>query len=240
LGPHFEVHLKSTALHWKGIADLIELAHNKILIVDLKTGEPSPSHADQVLIYALLWARDKDVNPRGALATELTLSYPQGSVPVPAPDEEQLQGIQSGVLKRTELARAALQAPTPEAHVGTENCFHCDVRHLCADYWTIAGRTTLAPAYNGDFDDIQLRVQERMGEYTWACRCYIATHVPIGSAILLRAESEASTLVDVLEVGATLRVVGALTSRNEEEATTIASLVGSSEIFRVSPEHPLS
>jgi len=230
-GSHFEVPVKSPVLLWKGIADLIELTHNKILIVDLKTGEPSPLHADQLLIYALLWARDNDVNPRGFLATELTLSYPHGSVPVPAPGEEQLREIQSSLIKRTELARAALQASTPTAHVGTETCLHCDVRHLCADYWTPSGRRVFAAACDSDFDDIELRVQERVGEYTWACKCSVATHVPIGSKILLRMENESSTFVGVFEAGAALRVVGALVSRNEEEATTIASLVGSSEIF---------
>jgi len=108
---------------------------------------------------------------------------------------------------------------------------HCDVRHLCADYWTPSGRRVFAAACDSDFDDIELRVQERVGEYTWACKCSVATHVPIGSKILLRMENESSTFVGVFEAGAALRVVGALVSRNEEEATTIASLVGSSEIF---------
>ena len=238
-GPHFEVPVKSPALLWKGIADLIELTHNTILIVDFKTGEPSPLHADQLLIYALLWARDNDVNPRGSFATELTLSYPHRSVPVPPPNEEQLREIQSTLLKRTELARAALQASTPTAHVGAETCLQCDVRHLCADYWIPSGRGVIAGACYSDFDDIELQVQERVGEYTWACKCSVATHVPIGSKILLRMENESSTFVDVFEAGATLRIVGALISRNDEEAVTIASLIASTEIFKVpSPPSP--
>jgi hypothetical protein len=239
-GPHFEVPVKSPTLLWKGIADLIELTDNRTLIVDFKTGEPSPLHADQLLIYALLWARDNDLNPRGLLANELTLSYPHGSVSVPAPGEEQLREIQSSLIKRTELARAALQASTPTAHVGVETCLQCDVRHLCADYWTPSSRRVFAADFDSDFDDIELRVQERVGEYTWACKCSVATHVPIASEILLRMEHEASTFLDIFEAGATLRIVGALVSRNEEEATTIASLVGNSEIFRVPPELPLS
>jgi|GEM_PF-2450883 len=78
-----------------------------------------------------------------------------------------------------------------------------------------------------------------MGEYTWVCKCSVATHVPIGSETLLRAENEASTLVDVFEAGASFRVVGALISRTDEEAPRIASLVASSAVFRVPPEQPL-
>jgi hypothetical protein len=237
LGPHFEVKLKSAMLQWKGVADLIELRQSNVLIVDFKTGEPSPRHADQVRIYALLWFRDNEVNPLSILATELKLSYPRGNVSIPAPDKEQLRAIQSGLVERTKSAEAALQAQKPNAYVGPEACPQCDVRHLCSEYWTPTSRRLLRATCTGNFDDIELQVQERVGEYSWLCKCSVATHLPTGSTILLRAESEASALANVFETGGSFRVLGALISCTDDEGPVIASVLATSEIFRVPPGH---
>jgi len=176
--------------------------------------------------------------PRHVLSRICCRGYPRGNVSVPAPDKEQLHAIHLSLVERTKSAEVALQVPEPTAHIGPEACLQCDVRHLCSDYWVATSRRTLRAACNGDFDDVELQVQKRVGEYSWLCNCSVATHLPAGSTILLRAEGEAAAFAKVFETGARFRVVGTLISRTDDETLAVASIVGSSELFRVPPEYP--
>jgi len=92
-GLHAEVTLRNTDLDWIGKADLITLSDCTCEIADFKTGMESDSHRLQVRIYALLWARDRRVNPNGRLATRLALIYRSSVVDVPAPTAPELVSI---------------------------------------------------------------------------------------------------------------------------------------------------
>src|SRR5574337_1295867 len=73
-GYHPEVELRPPLMGWVGYADAIRLEPDVCEIVDYKTGAPSPTHEAQLRAYALLWARDTVVNPRGRLADSLVLA----------------------------------------------------------------------------------------------------------------------------------------------------------------------
>jgi hypothetical protein len=236
LGPHFEILLKSSILRWKGVADLIDIHPSQVAIVDFKTGEPSPYHAEQIRTYALLWARDCDANPLGAPATDLVLSYPTGNVAISAPNEAELRTLESELLARTASAKTAMLATQPPAQIAPDNCNQCDVKHLCSDYWIPRSRKVLAPESRVEFDDVELLIEERLGEQSWRCKCLLATHIPINSSVLLRVGHDNATLDCGLETNSIFRVVGALVSRAEQASLTI-SVVGSSELFRV-PKTP--
>lgn len=235
-GLHFEILLKSSVLQWKGVADLIEISSNKIAIADFKTGEPSRYHTDQIRTYALLWARDLDSNPQGSLATDLVLSYPDGSVTTPAPSKTELLAIESDLQRRTAFAKSAMRAQQPSAHVAPEHCSQCDVRHLCSEYWIPSSRKCLVVENRIDFDDIELLIEERLGQSSWRCKCLVATHVPTDSTIILSLGNDNLTLAPTVNTNSTVRVVGALLSHGEH-SPSVASVVGSSELFRV-PESP--
>jgi len=72
-GTHAEVELQAAELGWHGIADLLTLSEKFCEIRDFKTGEPKPQHEFQVRTYALLYARETDLNPFGRLADRLVL-----------------------------------------------------------------------------------------------------------------------------------------------------------------------
>jgi len=233
VGPHFEILLKSAFLKWKGVADLIDVRPSNVAIVDFKTGEPSPHHADQVRTYALLWARDVDANPQGRLATDLVLSYPTGNVVISAPHEAELRTMESDLLARTASAKATMRAHEPPARVAPEHCSQCDVKHLCSEYWIPKIRKGLVGENRFEFDDIELLIEERLGESSWRCKCLVATHVPIGSSVLLRVGNDNATLARAIEPNSIFRVVGALIS-SSKDSPLVTSIVGSSELFRVS------
>jgi hypothetical protein len=158
----------------------------------------SHHHAEQIKTYALLWARDMDANPRGRLATDLVLSYPQSNVTIAAPNETELLTIESDLLTRTTSAKAAMRAHEPGAHIAPEHCSQCDVRHLCSDYWISSSRKCLVLDDRPDFDDIELLIEERLGESSWRCKCLVATHVPKGSAVVLRVGNDNLTFASAI------------------------------------------
>ena len=135
-GTHFEVELRDEQLGWKGIADLLSISEDDCAITDFKTGERSECHELQVRIYALLWARDNELNPSGRHATRLVLSYSQGEHDVTSLDDVWEENALAADLRtRTAAVRQALQSPEPKANVSEENCRTCEVRHLCNEYW---------------------------------------------------------------------------------------------------------
>ena len=135
-GAHSEVTLHANDMGWHGVADLIEISEKRCEIRDFKTGVPREDHEIQLRIYALLWARDKELNPESQPATRLVLSYDNADVEVLVPDQEQHRHLEEDLRRRTDLALAELGSHPPEARPSSENCAHCSVRQLCGEYWT--------------------------------------------------------------------------------------------------------
>ena len=151
-------------------------------------------------------------------------------------NEAELRTLESELLARTASAKTAMLATQPPAQIAPDNCNQCDVKHLCSDYWIPHSRKVLAPESRVEFDDVELLIEERLGEQSWRCKCLLATHIPINSSVLLRVGHDNTTLDCGLETNSIFRVVGALVSRAEQASLTI-SVVGSSELFRV-PKTP--
>lgn len=139
-GFHTEVRLAPPDMDWVGIADVIRLTGNECEIIDYKSGDESPSHEEQLRVYALLWARDRRLNPSGRLADQLTLIYPNAIHEVPSPTSRELDQMEIELRQRVRAARRDIEDRPPEARVTPENCRYCDVKHLCTKYWTAAGQ----------------------------------------------------------------------------------------------------
>src|SRR5262249_1176765 len=110
-GRYFEVELRHPSLHWKGFADLVEItASGDVTILDFKTGEPKQTHEQQLLLYALLWARDGARNPKRRLATKLILQYLGEAKIVDAPNSDVLATLEEELAERSSTIRDALTA----------------------------------------------------------------------------------------------------------------------------------
>lgn len=167
-GSHAEVELRASELGWLGVSDLITLSTTRCEIRDFKTWTSKPEHELQLRTYALLWARDRDLNPFSRLADKLVLSYDEGDVDVPAPSANALRSLEGDLRERTAVAVADLQSEPPEARPSPENCVYCPVRHLCEEYWqwhSLGGGDT--ESYKGQFADLQIKLTGRHGPSSW-------------------------------------------------------------------------
>src|SRR5208337_2758127 len=109
-------------------------------------------------------------------------------------NEAELRTLESELLARTASAKTAMLATQPPAQIAPDNCNQCDVKHLCSDYWIPHSRKVLAPESRVEFDDVELLIEERLGEQSWRCKCLLATHIPINSSVLLRVGHDNTTL----------------------------------------------
>ena len=76
-----EFRLKGSTATIAGKIDLLALKDNEGVVIDAKTGKPSPSHGAQILIYMyalpLVYAQYKDITLKGQIA------YPDHVVDIP-------------------------------------------------------------------------------------------------------------------------------------------------------------
>lgn len=161
LGPglHTEHWLRPASMQWKGKADLIAISDEACEIVDYKTGEASPKeHAEQLRIYALLWLRDRAINPMGRQATALTLSYKSGQVSVPVPTAAEYKELEASLNLRADEASRLLSAGIPEARPSQENCRFCGVRQLCEEFWRAP--PSMPEERGPQYSSAQVRVRE--------------------------------------------------------------------------------
>src|SRR6202008_2059986 len=114
LGPGLfaEVPLNHPDLGWYGKADLLGVdvalssreseRETACSITDFKTGAQKDDHALQLRIYAVLWARDRSLNPSGRRATKLTIVYPAEVVSVTPPETEaEMSDLEAEMRSRT-------------------------------------------------------------------------------------------------------------------------------------------
>lgn len=166
-GTHSEVDVLAPAIGWRGTIDLLTVAPSDCAITDFKTGERKTDHALQVRIYALLWSMDGELNPTRAPATSLMLAYPGGLTNVPAPDSDELDALRAELVARTDAARA-YDAVRPPAKPSAVNCLHCDVRHVCDDYWTRDVQMSIrAAAQDSDICDGEFVLSTGLGASNW-------------------------------------------------------------------------
>jgi hypothetical protein len=238
-GTYTEVLLQSTKLGWRGVADMLTLSITQCEIRDFKTGAPKEEHQVQLLIYALLWARDVARNPDGRLAEKLVLSYDEHDVEVPSPGVGKLCSLQDEIKKRTDAVLADLQLGNPRARTSLGNCMYCAVRHLCEEYWHwLARHYPKDEETKGRYIDIQIKLFSRHGPSSWNGEIEYGPAIQAGAAILLRTENFALAL----HPGQRLRLLNVYVSiPTSEEADTkkghhliIATMGSRSEMFLLS------
>lgn len=187
LGSHSEVKLRVPELGWHGIADLVSISTTSCEIRDFKTGTLRQEHEFQLRTYALLWARDNDLNPSGRRAHKLVLSYEQGDIDVPAPSLQELRVLEDELRERTASALTALHIDPPKARPSPENCQYCSVRQLCDDYWQWHTRQDNdRESFSGQFADLQIKLIDRHGPRSWDAMVESSSELQACGKILLR------------------------------------------------------
>lgn len=186
-GPHPELELIAESLRLLGRVDLLMLEEDGARITDFKTGAEDPSHEEQLLTYALLWARDHVVNPRQLPCRSLQAAYPNREKVFSLPDDAALEKLESNLATRIKAADEAVEAATPEARP-SDHCRLCGVRPLCADYWDHYS-TEPIPSSDGEWFDLEGRVTSQHGAKSWVVEA-TSGHGPI----LVRTPSTFETL----------------------------------------------
>jgi RecB family exonuclease len=221
LGAHAELEVVSDDLRALGRIDVLSATSDDVHITDYKTGSFDPDHEDQLRLYALLWFKDRVVNPSGRLATRLTLAYGGHSVAVPAPSSNELEGIERDLRARIHVADLAVVAAPPVASPSPENCAFCQVRQLCDVYWK-----QQPPVRQQDEDswlDLEAAVGQQNGSRSWWA--------------VVRSGQEARVLLRTTDrfvpppSGTVVRILGARRQEDLEDGTAVVALSGSSEIF---------
>jgi hypothetical protein len=218
-GTHFEVELRDEKLKWKGIADLIEFLGDRSVITDFKTGDKSDSHILQLRVYALLWARDGDVNPMATPAVKLILSYPPADHVLPGLNQAETGALEVDLKARADLVRKSFEGEKTQARPSVENCTGCHVRHICAEYWTAQRqkRTLSGNSTEYSFDDVGVVLSERRGDSTWEARCEISDLIPSSARILLRLSYATTEIGNRLTPGTRLRLIDAFVTAGDGE-----------------------
>jgi hypothetical protein len=244
---------------------LLSISEDDCAITDFKTGERSERHELQVRIYALLWARDNELNPSGRRATRLVLSYSQGEHDVTGLDDVREENALAADLKtRTAAVRQALQSPEPKANVSEENCRSCEVRHLCNEYWGaigpkavdrqgkgaplpaaqlfserreqwIAKTTSKTASKQALFDDIEVILQQQRTDITWEAECWSSTILQPCSRTLVRLPAMAASFGNHFQSGDRIRFTDALVAVPEPGGPPLVQAIPGTELLFWNP-----
>lgn len=232
-GTHTEVLLQAPGLGWRGVADLVNLSATKCEICDFKTGDLKEDYRVQLLIYALLWARDSELNPRRRLVDRLALCFQEYDVEVPCPDGRGLLLLEAEIRERSGAALRGLGSGIPPARTSLENCTSCAVRHLCEDYWLwVARQKTAGDVVEGHYADIQIKLSSQHGPTSWDGKVESCRTVSAGRPVLLRTDGTGF----LLREGQHLRLLDAfLHAQNDDvrqgHPLTVATTGSYSEVF---------
>lgn len=225
-GSHAEVDLRDPDLGWAGRADLITLNADSCEIVDFKTGVHSPTHADQIRIYALLWFSDKQRNPAALPATRLVIRYSAEDVVIHAPSVADLSAMRISLVERTHSAQAQLQRRPPEARPAVDVCQWCPVRHLCEEYWAFIGDPYGPEGSSPEsFADVELKVGTRSGGKSWTATISPETVPP--RQVILWMPSEAYSFGR----GQLVRILNAAIAARDDEELPAVTMTPNSESF---------
>ncbi len=224
LGFHPEVELRAADLRLAGRADLVTVEEDGCEITDYKTGAPDQHHADQLRLYALLWSRDADLNPRTLPVQRLVVSYPSHDVEIDSPTAAELDTLAVETAARIHDAEVALQERPPPACPEVTMCRMCSVRQLCSEYWTDLDRglSDSGTGSNSDWFDFEGTVTSQNGARSWL----VSTDTDHPS-LLLRTSSETVPF----QVGERIRLLNLHREADPESALPIGAMTHVSEVF---------
>jgi hypothetical protein len=221
-GAHAEVTLRSAHPRLTGRVDLLRVSEADADITDYKTGTESPSHQDQLELYALLWDLDRDANPDRLPVARLTAAYPGRDVTFPVPGQAGLRAIEVKISASISTADAEIAADVPRAIPSPANCGSCDVRHLCGDYWATAAPDPTVLA-DGARLDCQGLVGAANGPRSW----WLHLDGPGQRELLLQS----SPAGPELHPGRRIRILGLRMDADPESGSVAASAGAATEVF---------
>jgi len=181
-GVYSELEVKSKGIKWRGRIDLLELSPEVCAIVDYKTGAYSPKHEEQIKIYSMLWYEDEDLNPSKNVANKLVLAYAENNTEIAAPDESELMNIKVKIKNRTNEVIERLKNVHGKVSPSVDKCAHCDVRHLCNDYWYWQNTEE---AEDRKVYDVQAKIIREESIGTWLGIVESSNHLPIGKEVFI-------------------------------------------------------
>lgn len=224
LGFHPEVELRAPDLRLAGRADLVTVEDDACEITDYKTGAPNPHHADQLRMYALLWSRDSDLNPRTLPVRRLIVSYPSHDVEIDLPTPAELGTLAEETVERIYAAEIALQERPPPACPEATMCRMCGVRQLCNEYWIELDRGFGDPATGTEpgWFDFEGTVTRQNGTRSW-----LVSSDTGRASLLLRTSSESVPF----QVGDQIRLLDLHRDVDPESELPIGTMTHLSEVF---------
>jgi hypothetical protein len=226
LGSHAEVTLTVPQLRVTGRLDLLRLTQTGAHITDYKTAAESPSHTEQLRLYALLWNLDYDANPDRRPVASLTAAYPGHDAAIPVPREPELRDIEKQIAVSVGEADAELAAAVPRAVPSAENCVNCEVRHLCDAYWS-----TVTPDPSDLPDEARFDCQGMVGTANGPRSWWLHIDGPAQSKLLVQAPESGPEL----RPGHHVRILGLRIDADPDSTVTVASMNALTEVFRLSP-----
>lgn len=225
-GAHAEREVTAEAQRLTGRIDRLVVDVADVAVTDFKTGLEDDGHDDQVRFYALLWQLDSQTNPDGRSATKLRVAYPSRDRVVEAPDERQLQALETETAARVAAADAVTQNPPPMAMPGAQTCRYCHVKHLCDAYWP-AVPPLVRDITTEEWFDFEGRVLRPNGSRSW----YVESVAEPTAEVLVRTvETDVA-----FPVGKRVRLLGVRRSQDPDTPERLViSMVATSEWYPVS------
>lgn len=229
-GNYSELAVHAPTIGWKARVDLLTLTPELCALTEYKTGAPSDLHRLQVRIYALLWYRDNELNPKARRVNKITLSYPNHEVPVDALDTTELVALETSLIERTYAAKRSVGQKPPAALPHSNKCKYCNVRHLCTTYWSDNVQQLAAVKEDHTFTDAEILIQRRHGIASWLCKVIVGMPQLVGKTIMLRSLIDGFDFSPKTHIRALDIHVRMAETSDEAPILTIGSL---SEVFLV-------
>jgi hypothetical protein len=151
-----ELSLRHPDLPFKGVIDFVWMDDDGVVITDFKSGNGKPEHREQLLLYALLWARNT-----GQIPNKAYVVYPDVSMVIQI-KQEVLESIHTELRQRIDNAVESLSL-IPAPAIINENCQFCQVRQMCDHYWLFVVPKEIEN--NSGYLDIEIRVAETPSDF---------------------------------------------------------------------------
>lgn len=219
-GIYSELEVKSTDLGWHGFIDFFSLSDDACEIRDFKSGTQKEEHILQLNAYALLWLKDRELNPNGRTVTRLMVSYLKDDVELSIPKPSDYPIIEINIRERTAQALLSIRSMPPKAIVGAENCCFCQVRHLCNEYWDIQRRSVpkLPVRKEFQFIDMQIIAISRRGPASWDAKVESSYFALEGKPVLVI--DQVGFLIDLKE-GKRIRLLNVYAAAEGDEPESV-------------------
>src|ERR1035437_6208974 len=235
-GSYSELRLHSEHLSWVGIVDMLQVGDGKCSIWEFKSGNPDEKHHEQLRSYALLWIDDKVRNPAGIPVEKLVLSYADRRFDLAPPGPEALAAFRDELRGRISAAARAGSETPPPARPDPEQCFFCDVRHLCKEYWAILPTWRRSSGIADEFGDIEVTVGSKRGPRSWDAVIVTSAWLPRLSPVVLTLTTtgDPSASGVASDVPARMLNVRLLQQPGDTEGLPLIYITTHSEVFRIS------